>query len=202
MRFVEAIQYSHPKEAILYIALLEDVDVAKEISKFVINTKNYEILLEPSDLRPAQYLYSGDLTISTVFGEKLYSKICHTVAEHLAKTGESPETAMLLYDKIDMTKEVINMWVKEQISSLEDINPLSFPMENYVPAAEAMKTTKQRHPLLFEKYEKLGLLDKYQKKVRALQKLECYAEFYSLVFQGKYEDSLQVLNILNDINSS
>ncbi len=193
MKYVEAIQYTHPKEAILYISLLDDTEVTKEVAKFVIDTKNYEILLESNELRPAPYQYSGDFTLSTLFGEKLYSKICHTVAEHLKKEDESLDVAMQLYDKIDMQKEVINLWINEQIKVLEDVNPLSFPIETsgYL-APETLKSTRQRHPLLVEKYEKTGVLEKYRKKIRALDQLEKYAEFYSLVFKGRYEEALQV----------
>ena len=189
MRYVEVLQYQHPKESILYISLLDDEDAVKEASNLVINTKNFELLLETGDFAQAQY----GLTLISFFGEKVFVQICRSVAEHLEKTNDSPEIAMQLYDRIGMQKEVISMWIKEQVQMLENVNPLGFPVEgpNY-PASESLKTVQQRYGSLYEGYAKSGVFERFPSKMRTLARLEKCCMFYSLVFQAKHEDALSV----------
>lgn len=189
-RYVETIQYTYPKEAVLYIALLEDSEVVGAMAKFVIDTKNFELVLEPNDLRITPSTFAGDLIISNLFGDKLYSKICHTIAEHLNKANISLDVAMALYDKIGMQKEVIKIWLREEIEILENIDPENF--FNSKQSNTKLKTARERHPLLYETYEKTGVLNKFPKKLQALELLQWYTEFYNQAFQGRYEACIKV----------
>ncbi len=199
MKFVEAIQYSSPKEAVLYISLLHDDEVPKELVKFVVDTGNYELLLDTEPIRRGYQ----DITLSALFGSKLYSRVCCSVAEYLEKNGRSPEVAMQLYDRVEMQKSVINMWIKDLLQSLENINPLSFSV---TPGAafvgEQMKTAEQKYGPLYAKYERSGVFEQHKKAVQTIGRLEKCCLFYNLVLQGKYEEALAVRYLLIEPRST
>lgn len=189
MKFVEAIQYANPKEAVLYISLLDDMEVAKQIVKFVVDTKNYELLLEQEAIRRGYQ----DITLSSLFGSKLYTKICCSVAEYLEKNNRYPEIAMQLYDKVDMQKNVISMWIKDLIGNLENINPLSFSTgQTGGMLGEQMRTIEEKYGPLYAKYERAGVFEQHKKAMGTISRLEKCCLFYNLVLQGKYEEALTV----------
>jgi hypothetical protein len=192
-KYVATIQYTYPKEAVLYIALFDDSDVVSELTKFIINTKNYNLLLEPDDLRVTPLTFVGDLIVSNLFGEKLYHKLCHAIAEHLNKTNTSLDEAMNLYNKIGMEKEVIKIWLRKEMEVLENIDPVEFFNEKQKQMVDKLKTVQEKYPLLYENYERNGVFEKFPKQMEALEFLGWFTKFYNLAFQGRYESCIQVI---------
>jgi len=199
-KYIGTIQYTYPKETILYIALFDDSDVVDELTKFIIDTKNYNLLLEPDDLRITPSTFVGDLIISNLFGEKLYYKACHSIADHLNKTNNSLDAAMNLYNKIRMEKEVIKIWLRKEVEVLENIDPVEFFSDKQKQMSDKLKTAQEKYPLLYENYERSGVLEKFPKQMQALELLGWYTKFYNLAFQGKYESCIKVIftNLLVD----
>lgn len=168
------------------------------MTKFVIDTKNFEFILEKNNNFALHFGVRGEMPLADFLGEKLYKDIALNIAEHLDKSRDQTGIAMQIYDKFEMYDRVLNIWIKEQVRSLENINPLSFPLDanssNTLNPDNniQLSTIENRYPEMHAKYVSGGIYENYRKKANALGKLEKHIIFYSLVFENKYEDALIV----------
>jgi len=168
------------------------------MARFIIDTKNYAILFDSHDIFSQQFSYSTDFKIEALFGHDMYIQICSTVAEFSKKSNETLEISIALYDKIGYYKDVLKIWIQQQITTLENINPLNFPIlesqDSQIPSF-LLKPIEERYPELYKKFADDNVFKRYKKKYETLRILEMFTEFYSLVFEGNYENSLIVFLI-------
>lgn len=192
-KYIATIQYAYPKEAVLYIALFDDSEVVNELTKFIIDTKNYNLILEPNDLRVTSTTYIGELTIRNLFDKELYNNICTGIADYLNKSNTSLDEAINLYNNVGREKEVIKIWLRKEVELLENIEPVDFFDEKRKQQIGKLKTVQEKYPLIYENYERNGVLKKYEKKIQALEVLGWYTQFYNQAFQGRYESCIKVI---------
>jgi hypothetical protein len=193
-KFIDQIGFSYPQEVLYYVSLCPTSEIVKTMRKFIIDTKNYELLLE----EPHHLSFKEQSRfLSQYFDPEMIRQIAMDVAEHLEKSHDSLEISLKIYDKFERYDRVLEIWLKQQINNLQNINPISLLKENARPNAEfqrvVLSTVESRYPGLYQKYSDLGVFDAKNKTAFSLWKIEQFMEFYRYVLQNQYEESYKVL---------